>query len=40
MKPADLTPVSRDALRAPSGALLIVLSFVVALLAFFFRQRP
>ncbi len=32
MKPADLTPVSRDALRAPSGALLVVLSFIVALL--------
>ena len=32
MRPADLTPVSRDALRAPPGALVIALSFVIALL--------
>jgi rod shape-determining protein MreD len=32
MRPADLTPVSRDALRAPARPVVIVLSFVLALL--------
>lgn len=32
MRPADLTPVDRDALRTPPSALVIALSFVIALL--------
>lgn len=32
MRPADLTPVSRDALRAPPRLLVVALSFVIALL--------